>query len=105
MMPKGVEHRGFAAHAVVFVLNAFRHHRNSHAGGEHAFFFPVSPQRLSASSEFSRRSLVFWASSVAPRAQRLSASSEFSRANMGHNPASHPCSTPFGIIGILTHQY
>ena len=63
------------------VLNAFRHHRNSH----------ISLARAGISS---------WGS-----AQRLSASSEFSRAVCVCVVlrSLSLCSTPFGIIGILTN--
>ena len=54
MMPKGVEHRSSAAQAFVLVLNAFRHHWNSHT------------------TEYEVVEQARW------------------------------CSTPFGIIGILT---
>ncbi len=59
------------------VLNAFRHHRNSH------------PRSASSSRKTSG-------------AQRLSASSEFSRSANGLSFCVDLCSTPFGIIGILT---
>ncbi len=59
------------------VLNAFRHHRNSHAS-------MIGPVALSLS------------------AQRLSASSEFSHTELGWLDGDAECSTPFGIIGILT---
>jgi len=59
------------------VLNAFRHHRNSHT---------LNGIQWDGGS----------------RAQRLSASSEFSLAWMDFRNGVWECSTPFGIIGILT---
>jgi len=59
------------------VLNAFRHHRNSH--------YPDGTKQIQGYS-----------------AQRLSASSEFSRRHGIAHWTRNPCSTPFGIIGILT---
>ena len=60
------------------VLNAFRHHRNSHSSAHSFTSRRRSAQRLSASSEFTRSST---ASFIAAQsgAQRLSASSEFTR--------------------------
>ncbi len=65
----------------LFVLNAFRHHRNSHGlahKGRQSFI--DGAQRLSASSEFSRARGQL-AHIKFERAQRLSASSEFSLNN------------------------
>src|SRR2546423_1025104 len=62
---------------------------------------PDSAQRLSASSEFSlERNYLSYASRSS--AQRLSASSEFSPKSGNVPPEFRRCSTPFGIIGILT---
>src|SRR5688500_1882341 len=109
------------------VLNAFRHHRNSHdwcyrrtssrdlsaqrlsASSEfaprHASHLLVPPrraQRLSASSEFALAFSLQYAAWVAG-AQRLSASSEFARLVLPpYKKARTMCSTPFGIIGIRT---
>jgi hypothetical protein len=56
MMPKGVERRGFLPRKYLpLVLNAFRHHRNSHSDMDQAMLFINCAQRLSASSEFSHR--------------------------------------------------
>src|SRR5207248_65512 len=60
------------------VLNAFRHHRNSHVSRSIVSAATASAQRLSASSEFS----LF--ESLLCSLRKVS------------------CSTPFGIIGILT---
>ena len=135
------------------MLNAFRHHRNSHlrAGAIYRAFIG-SAQRLSASSEFSPCASSLTKSAI-KCAQRLSASSEFSPPNLAkhiqrnscaqrlsassefslsgdagnlsrllvlnafrHHRNSHSyitisrnqifirCSTPFGIIGILTRR-
>jgi len=63
---------------MILVLNAFRHHRNSHKIASSVPAVPlISAQRLSASSEFSRDLVVKGA-------------------------FADWCSTPFGIIGILT---
>ena len=61
-----------------FVLNAFRHHGNSHPN--------------------SRRSTLRFLIS----AQRLSASWEFSPSRTVSSRTNSACSTPFGIMGILT---
>ena len=62
-------------------------------------------QRLSASSEFSHL-LSSSGQRTFTGAQRLSASSEFSRIQLVLGLRSFPlCSTPFGIIGILTHLF
>ena len=103
MMPKGVEHCGFAAQVLFLVLNAFRHHRNSHSLTE---IFTVSAttcaQRLSASSEFTR-TLLEIQKGISPVLNAFR-----------HHRNSHTldkvfstrvyksCSTPFGIIGIHT---
>ncbi len=60
------------------MLNAFRHHRNSH--------------------------ITKWTTPLARMdgAQRLSASSEFSHLPSRALCSNYTCSTPFGIIGILT---
>ena len=60
------------------VLNAFRHHWNSH------WSIPRTSPSLSSG------------------AQRLSASLEFSPGMTGMELRAYGCSTPFGIIGILT---
>src|SRR5688572_1191639 len=62
------------------VLNAFRHHRNSHMSAT------ICNQRGSG-------------------AQRLSASSEFSHTAPPLETTLYSCSTPFGIIGILTRLF
>ena len=63
------------------MLNAFRHHRNSHLRTSFAALArALSAQRLSASSEFSL-----------PRPRVVSLVTK--------------CSTPFGIIGILTSTF
>src|SRR6185312_5509836 len=63
----------------IVVLNAFRHHRNSHV-------------QLAAVRGDAFQS-----------AQRLSASLEFTRYEEGsERPTGIRCSTPFGIIGIHT---
>jgi len=104
MMPKGVEHRGFAAQVFAFVLNAFRHHRNSHTPTRDPIArFGQRAQRLSASSEFAPDS----DSRGGPNHPVLNA---FRHHRNSHDclnwmEAHHyPCSTPFGIIGIRTHQ-
>src|SRR5205807_1152248 len=65
-------------------------------------FRSLRAQRLSASSEFSRHKSC-QRSMTDQRAQRLSASSEFSLPSQPLNSIDNRlCSTPFGIIGILT---
>ena len=111
----------------VIVLNAFRHHRNSHPGAESLWNDVAnSAQRLSASSEFARYDRLERTRSERLCAQRLSASSEFAPPILPSTPScesvlnafrhhrnSHcipprfaddyfQCSTPFGIIGIRT---
>src|SRR6266545_826161 len=78
MMPKGVEHRGCAAQVLVFVLNAFRHHRNSH-----------SRESVLVVSCFAC-STPFGIIGILTICQKESQKVE------------NGCSTPFGIIGILT---
>ncbi len=110
----------------LFVLNAFRHHRNSHylfferrahclrcstpfgiigiLTGDTAVVYlnrKFSAQRLSASSEFSLNARGPQQSEL-QGAQRLSASSEFSQTYREVRRLNYLCSTPFGIIGILT---
>ena len=87
------------------VLNAFRHHGNSHVRNREPARCPVHcAQRLSASWEFSRRS-VLGAAFSRRSAQRLSASWEFSRDSLRDCIRYvQLCSTPFGIMGILTRQ-
>src|ERR1700674_2398752 len=65
------------SHAASHVLNAFRHHWNSHAAMSTLYEETCGAQRLSASLEFS----------------------PFLVNNFG---ATFLCSTPFGIIGIPT---
>ena len=74
----GIHTRLMATLTRVRVLNAFRHHRNSHTVSDNAEDLPISAQRLSASLEFSQDGSL----------TRLS--------------ITKLCSTPFGIIGILT---
>ncbi len=47
-------HVGAQARRWTNVLNAFRHHRNSHTSSRCAKLAPICAQRLSASSEFTR---------------------------------------------------
>src|SRR6266498_1601208 len=62
----------------------------------------ICAQRLSASSEFSPATVRIIAACFIG-AQRLSASSEFSHSRLAETMSSFSsCSTPFGIIGILT---
>src|SRR5437773_11402032 len=79
MMPKGVEHRGVSRASFGFVLNAFRHHRNSHC---------------TTSARFMEGILVL----NAFRHHRNSHTAGVPPASS----SSFLCSTPFGIIGILT---
>ena len=109
------------------VLNAFRHHRNSHhvsPGHKRRIDLCSTPfgiigiltlkvlsnrrglsraQRLSASSEFSQEMLAEaafrWRVLNAFRHHRNS-----HKTNAEEEQATILCSTPFGIIGILTYQ-
>ena len=84
------------------VLNAFRHHRNSHRWLLNSEEKRFCAQRLSASSEFAPATSVT-APSPSSGAQRLSASSEFAQLQDSvFNASFIKCSTPFGIIGIRT---
>src|SRR5438034_3790271 len=67
------------------------------------YFSPGCAQRLSASSEFSLNTTPA-GFHYNDRAQRLSASSEFSPSLSFLAKRALKCSTPFGIIGILTNQ-
>src|SRR5439155_11728095 len=67
------------------------------------YFRTVCAQRLSASSEFSLNTTPA-GFHYNDRAQRLSASSEFSPSLSFLAKRALKCSTPFGIIGILTNQ-
>ena len=126
MMPKGVEHRGCAAQVLVFVLNAFRHHRNSHSRESVlvvSCFACSTPfgiigilticqkesQKVEngCSTPFGIIGILtsgtFTTTAANESAQRLSASSEFSLSALCIRvTANCLCSTPFGIIGILT---
>src|SRR5207249_806257 len=87
------------------VLNAFRHHRNSHTRARPAFrTLDLCAQRLSASSEFSPQK------SRRARRSRSRCSTPFgiigilALSIMRHAVFVISCSTPFGIIGILTSR-
>ncbi len=83
------------------VLNAFRHHRNSHPRNCLLPFRKTCAQRLSASSEFSRVSLGTMAcSTMVLNAFRHHRNSHTSPRQL--QASQSKCSTPFGIIGILT---
>ena len=97
--------RSFQAGAVrdVRVLNAFRHHRNSHGSSFPNRTCPSCAQRLSASSEFAP---LFWCG-VPQQPLVLNAFRHHrnSHAEFMHQPrVSLVCSTPFGIIGIRTNK-
>jgi len=84
------------------VLNAFRHHRNSHSNRTSSWRRRlISAQRLSASSEFSLGHQIETDSNPhvlnAFRHHRNSHTEGQSVSSRGRR-----CSTPFGIIGILT---
>ena len=84
------------------VLNAFRHHRNSHTltQGERVHSSACA-QRLSASSEFSRS----FHRQCSRYSRVLNAFRHHRNSHTGNRTkvqAAIECSTPFGIIGILT---
>ncbi len=109
-----------------FVLNAFRHQRNSHDRRGECGEATEGAQRLSASKELSqaRKFIAQQTGEVlnafrhqrnshaadcrfavsGAGAQRLSASKELSQRLTGRPTRCQPCSTPFGIKGTLTRM-
>ena len=85
----------------VGVLNAFRHHRNSHAVG----LTETRDYRVVLNAFRHHRNshtpMVF-TTCGSNGAQRLSASSEFAQHRLRESALDSECSTPFGIIGIRT---